>query len=80
MIVWSYKIDLHHVVKQLHNTQWRRKGGEDVLLLLIHDLATRLGVSGQRHAPTAVYPRGKDPWYPLDRRLGGPQSWSGHRG
>jgi hypothetical protein len=26
------------------------------------------------------YPRGKDPWYPLYRRLGGPQSWSGHRG
>jgi hypothetical protein len=23
---------------------------------------------------------GKDPWYPLDRRLGGPKSWSGHRG
>jgi hypothetical protein len=22
---------------------------------------------------------GKDIWYPLDRKLGGPQSWSGHR-
>jgi hypothetical protein len=32
-------------------------------------------VSGQRYAPAALYPR-----YPLDRRLGGPQSWSGHRG
>jgi len=21
----------------------------------------------------------KRPWYPLDRRLGGPQSWSGYR-
>jgi len=20
------------------------------------------------------------PWYPLERRLGGPQSWSGHNG
>jgi len=38
------------------------------------------GVSGQRHAPAALYPRGKDPRYPLDRRLGGPQSRSGHRG
>jgi hypothetical protein len=37
------------------------------------------GVSGQRHAPAALYPRGKDPWYTLDRRLGGPQSRSGHR-
>jgi hypothetical protein len=38
------------------------------------------GVSGQHHAPAALYPRGKDPLYPQDRRLGGPQSWSGHRG
>jgi hypothetical protein len=37
------------------------------------------GVNGQRHAPAALYPRGKDPCYPLDRRLGGPQSCSGHR-
>jgi hypothetical protein len=31
-------------------------------------------VSGQRHAPAALYPRGKDPRYPLDRRLGGPRA------
>jgi hypothetical protein len=30
-------------------------------------------VSGQRHAPAALCPRGKDPLYPLDRRLGGPE-------
>jgi hypothetical protein len=35
-----------------------------------------MGVSGQRHAPAALYPRGKDRRYPLDRRLGGPQSRS----
>jgi hypothetical protein len=29
---------------------------------------TRLG--GQRHASAAVYPRGKDPRFPLYRRLG----------
>jgi len=23
-----------------------------------------------------LYPHGKSPWYPLDRRLGGSQSWS----
>jgi hypothetical protein len=34
-------------------------------------------VSGQRHAPAALYPRGKDPRYPLDRRLGG--GWVGLR-
>jgi hypothetical protein len=28
----------------------------------------------------AFYLRGKDSRYPLDRRLGGPQSWSWHRG
>jgi hypothetical protein len=28
-----------------------------------------MGVSGQRHAPAALYPRGKDPRYPLNRRL-----------
>jgi len=37
------------------------------------------GVSGQRHVPAALYPRGKDPRYPLYRRLGEPQSRSGSR-
>jgi hypothetical protein len=39
-----------------------------------------MGVSGQRHAPAALYPRGKDPRYPLYRRLGWLQSRSRHRG
>jgi hypothetical protein len=39
-----------------------------------------MGVSGQHHAPAALYPRGKDSRYSLDRRLGGLQSRSGHRG
>jgi hypothetical protein len=30
--------------------------------------------------PLPLYPQGKSPWYPLDRRLGGPQSWSGCSG
>jgi hypothetical protein len=38
------------------------------------------GVSCQRYAPIALYPRGKDPRYPLDKRLRGLQSWSGHKG
>jgi hypothetical protein len=33
-----------------------------------------LEVIGQLHAPAALPPR-KSPQYPLDRRLGGPQSW-----
>jgi len=38
-----------------------------------------MGVSGQLHTPAAL-PAGKNPWYPLDRRLGGPQSRSGRGG
>jgi hypothetical protein len=30
--------------------------------------------------PRPLYPRGKSPQYPLDRRLGGPQSRSERRG
>jgi hypothetical protein len=37
-------------------------------------------VSGHHHSPAALYPRGKDPRYPLYWRLGGPQSYSGHTG
>jgi hypothetical protein len=36
-------------------------------------------VSGQLHTPSAL-PQGKNPWYPLYRRLGGPQSRSGRGG
>jgi hypothetical protein len=36
-------------------------------------------VSGQLRAPAAL-PQGRRPWYPLDRRLGGPQSRSEHGG
>jgi hypothetical protein len=36
-------------------------------------------VGGQLHAPT-VLPFGKSPFYPLDRRVGGPQSRSGRGG
>jgi hypothetical protein len=38
------------------------------------------GVRSQRHALAALYPRGKNPWYPLDMRLYRPQSRSGYRG
>jgi hypothetical protein len=39
-----------------------------------------MGVNDQRHAPAALYLRGKVHRYSLDRRLGGPESRSGHRG
>jgi hypothetical protein len=45
----------------------------------IAPLILDLEVSDQLHAPAAL-PQGKSPWYPLDRRLGGPQSRSGRGG
>jgi hypothetical protein len=30
--------------------------------------------------PQPLYPQGRSPWYPLDTRLGGPQSRSGRGG
>jgi hypothetical protein len=39
------------------------------------DIRWRLVVS---FTPRLLYPQGKSTWYPLDRRLGGPQSRSGH--
>jgi hypothetical protein len=38
-----------------------------------------MGVSGQLHAPAALSP-GESSRYPLDRRMGGPQSRSGRGG
>jgi hypothetical protein len=38
-----------------------------------------MGMSGHLQAPAAL-PQGESPWYPLDRRLCGPQSQSGHGG
>jgi len=30
--------------------------------------------------PQSLYPQGKSPWYPLERRLGEPHSCFGHSG
>jgi hypothetical protein len=37
-------------------------------------------VSGQLHTLASLPPGKKPPWYQLDMRLGGPQSWSGCSG
>jgi hypothetical protein len=59
---------LHHAMK----VYWGSRG----TVLRILDLGTRWGwvVS---FMPWPLYPQGKNPWYPLHRRLGGSQSWSG---
>jgi hypothetical protein len=53
---------------------WRCIGGVNVQLHSFFDLCTRWSwvVS---FTPQPLYPQGKSPWYPLDRKLGGPQSW-----
>jgi hypothetical protein len=66
-------------LKMFHYTPRRRLGGEEYNSYSFSTSALN-GVSGQRHAPAALYSQGKDPRYPLYRRLGGPQSRSGHRG
>jgi hypothetical protein len=54
-------------------------GGVDLYIYILLTSAL-VGGSGQLHVP-AAYPQGKRPWYPLDRRSGGPQSQSeGHGG
>jgi hypothetical protein len=41
-------------LKLSHYTPRRRLGGEEVQLLLILDLGTRWGMSGQRHSPVPI--------------------------
>jgi len=65
-------------LKKSRYTPWRRLGGEEVWLLLIHNLGTRWG-EWSASRPGRALSRGKDPRYPLDRRLGGPQSRSGFK-
>jgi hypothetical protein len=51
--------------------------------LTIDPLILDLGTSWRRvvsFTPHLLYPRGKSPHYPLDRRLGGPQNRSGRYG
>jgi hypothetical protein len=64
-------------VKQSRNTPTEAKGeySSYSFTTLAQD-----GVSGQGHAPAALYSREKDSRHPLDRRLGGHKSRSGHRG
>jgi hypothetical protein len=60
--------------KMSHYMPWRRL--EERRYSSYSFLTSTLdGVSGQRHALDTLYA-----WYQLERRLGGPQSWTGHRG
>jgi hypothetical protein len=58
----------HHAMK----TFWG--SGSIAPRILFSDLGTR------SFTPRPLYPQGKSSWYPVDRRLGGPQSRSGRGG
>jgi hypothetical protein len=67
-------------LKLSHYTPRRRLGEDRKYSSYSFSTSALDGVSGQLQAPATLFPREKDPRYPLDRRLGGPQSRSGHRG
>jgi hypothetical protein len=80
--VWNYctylgkKIKLSLCLTKHHTMKVYWDGGN---LHAFFDLGTRCKwVASFTLRP--LYPQGKSPWYPLDRRPGGPQSRSGRRG
>jgi hypothetical protein len=86
-ILWSTNMSLNNLQINKYNKSKAvplhvmvALGGRGAITPTHFLLRHYMGVSGQRHAPAALYPRGKDSLYPLYRRLGGPQSRSGHRG
>jgi hypothetical protein len=58
---------------------WRHTGGERRYSTYSYLTSALDGVSSQHRALATLYPQGKNPQYPLGRRLGGPQSQSGRR-
>jgi hypothetical protein len=80
-IIFSVPItkDTHKKVKQSHNTPMEAQGEEEVQLLLIRNLGTRWREWSASHSGRPFTPGKSTPRFPLDRRLGGHQSWSGHR-
>jgi hypothetical protein len=76
--IFKVKVKLSLCFK-LSTTPWRRIG--EWRYSSTHSLTSALdGGECSASRPGRLYPRGKRPWYPLDRRLGGPQSRSGRGG
>jgi hypothetical protein len=57
---------------------WKNSGGGGYSSYLFTTSAL-YGMSGQRHSPATLYPRGKDPPVPIVQQAEGPQNRSGHR-
>jgi hypothetical protein len=66
-------------VKQSRYTPWRRLGERRHSSYSFSTSALDAGWVVSITPRPRFYPRGKDPRYPLDRRLGGPQSRSEHK-
>jgi hypothetical protein len=71
------KLSLHFFLTEHHaiKAYWGSGGISPRIL----DLGTRWRWV-VRFMPWPLYPQGKNPWYPMNMRLGGLQSWSGHGG
>jgi hypothetical protein len=68
-------VQTHHRLvpfPSIHRVERLLQWGSSRLLNLLHEAL--------RFTPRPLYPQGKSPWYPLNRRLGGPQSRSGRCG
>jgi len=67
------------IVSYPTNTEQAPRGRGGTVHPIILDLGTRwVWVVSNTLRPCLT--RGKGPLYPSERRLGGPQIWSGHRG
>jgi hypothetical protein len=77
LVLWYNYIN--ETLKQSRYTPWWRLGERRYSSYSFLNSALDEGAwSASR--PSRAFPRGKDHRYPLYRRLGGPQSWSGHTG
>jgi hypothetical protein len=65
-------------VKSFLSTPWRHIARVEVQFHYV--LTFTLDRSEWSTSHPSHFTHGKEPWYPLNRRLGGPQNWSGHFG
>jgi hypothetical protein len=74
-VLIQYHIYIYIYISCTRYTPWRHIG-ERMCSSYSYLTSALDGISGQRQAPAALYPFR----YPVDKRLGGPQSRSGRRG
>jgi hypothetical protein len=77
---WFYSVPASKCTK-VKLSRYRQAGDKGESKYISYSfLKSALDGSGQLHVPASFYPQRKDSQYTLYRRLGGPQSWTGHRG